>query len=199
MSDMGWWLTLTPPGSPAATVTALRGKGLFPEEETWWFAWRETAIQLPGILRAMAQLDEGWETLRIFSPRAELRWRRRGRELGCWLLLEEDPKEALGEWKEAWVSHEESGYRVRPSHRILWGRRMIMPGGRETRGEILFPRALAYDVPGDDPKQALVADVVLYLDAAGRLQTVRYARLRRMIPSPTHLPVEPYWEPEDER
>lgn len=198
MKGMGWWLTLSHPGSPSETVRALREKDLFPDGETWWFAWRGTEIQLPGVLREMARLGEGWETLRVFSPRAELRWRRRGRELGCWLLLEEDPREALKELKEAWVS-EESNYRVCPSHRILWGRRMTMPDGRETRGEILFPRELAYDVPGDDPKQALVADVVLYLDAAGRLQTVRYARLRRMFPSSKNLPAEPYWQPEDER
>lgn len=190
MTGEGWWLTFSPPGSPSQTVAVLQKKGLFPEKETWWFAWKEEEIRLPGILTDLGRLDEDWNTLRVFSPRAELRWGRRGKEMGCWLLMEEDPQAVLGELSE-WICAKVS-CRVQPSHRILWGRKMTMPGGRITRGEILFPRELAYDLPDDDPSQALVAEVVLYLDPEGRLQTVRYARLHHVPPSAQALPVRPY-------
>lgn len=191
MEGTGWWLTLSPSRKPSEVVAALRERGLFPDGETWWFAWRKEEIRLPGLLTDLAPLDEGWDALRVFSPRAELRWGRRGREWGCWLLLEESLEKALGDLNETWVIARAS-CPVGGSHRILWGRRMAMPGGRTTRGEILFPRELAYSVPGDDPGRALVADVVLYFDAEGRLQTARYARLRLVVPSADALPVEPY-------
>ena len=193
MSGEGWWLTLSPPGSPAQAVAALRERDLFPEGETWWFAWREEEVRLPGLLTDPASLDGPWDALRVFSPRAELRWSRRGRGWGCWLLLEEDPEAALGDLR-AWVRARAS-FRVQTSHRILWGRRMAMPDGRVSRGEILFPRELAYPLPDDDPAQALVADVVLYVDEEGRLQTARYARLYRRPPSARSLPVPPCGTP----
>lgn len=195
MNGEGWWLTLSPPESPSRVVEALHGKGLFPEGETWWFAWREEEIRLPGVLTDLQPLDGEWDTLRVFSPRAELRWGQRGKKRGCWLLLEENPDRVLGELSEAWIRAIAS-CRVQLSHRILWGRRMTIPGNRETRGEILFPRPLSYDVPDDDPRQALVADVVLYFDPEGRLQTARYVRLHRMFPSAHKLPVEPHGKQE---
>ncbi|RMF27537.1 MAG: hypothetical protein D6759_17510 [Chloroflexi bacterium] len=196
MSEQGWWLTLRPPTRPSQLLDSLRGLGLFPQEETWWFAWRETEIRLPGVLREPMDLDDGWEVLRVFSPQAELRLGRRGRGRGCWLLLEEGAEEVINRLPDGAVLQQMACW-VEPAHRILWGRKMVLPGRRTVRGEVIFPRELTYDLDGDRPERALVAEVQLYYDREGRLQTSRYVRLRLVEHEGfKRLPPRPYPAPD---
>ena len=195
MSEQGWWLTLRPPTRPSRLFVSLRELGLFPQEATWWFAWREREIRLPGVLRELAGLDDGWEVLRVFSPQAELRLGRRGRGKGCWLLLEDQAEAVINRWSDGEVLRQTACW-VEPSRRILWGRKMVLPGGRTVRGEVIFPRELAYDLDGDAPEQALVAEVRLYYDQERRLQTSRYVRLHLVRRKEFRkLPPQPYPTP----
>lgn len=69
-------------------VSELQGVGLFPDEESWWFAWREVEIKLPAQLRDINDLQTDWDVLHIFSRHAEFRQIRRGQRYQ-WLLLTE--------------------------------------------------------------------------------------------------------------
>ena len=177
MSGEGFWLTLHTDKSLSELVAALREEGLFPEDETWWFAWNGLEIKLPGILRELSELDRAWDVVRVFSPRAELRLARRGRGQGCWLLTEQAPVESIPGVEI--VSRAE--FVVEDGHRILWGQKLRLPDG-EARGEVIFPRVLDYDLGDDDLNKAWVADVKLYYDDAHRLQTVRYAGVHQVEP-----------------
>jgi hypothetical protein len=177
----GWWLTLRPPDKPASLVKTLQEAGLFPEGETWWFAWNATEIRLPGILDDPADVEGAWETVRVFSSRAELRFGRWGGKSGCWLLLEEDPQEALKDVPGLEVLSEVTPL-VENGVRVFWGKKLHRPDGTPFRGEVIFPRVLNYSLPDENLEEAWVADVMLYYDDEHRLQTVRYARLRQERP-----------------
>ena len=190
MSGKGFWLTLRTDKSLSELVAALREEGLFPKDETWWFAWNGLEIKLPGILRDFSELDRPWDVVRVFSPKAELRLARRGRGRGCWLLTEQEPVESIPGVEI--VSRAE--FAVEDGHRILWGQKLRLPDG-EARGEVIFPRKLEYDLGDDDLNKALVADVKLYYDRAHRLLAVRYVRIRRV--DPGEIKVEPFPKPEE--
>lgn len=70
-------------------VRELEDVGLFPKRESWWFAWKEVEIKLPGLLTDVNELPTDWDVLHIFSRRAEFRQIRRGRRYQ-WLLLTEE-------------------------------------------------------------------------------------------------------------
>jgi len=192
MSGKGFWLTLRTDKSLSELVAALREEGLFPEDETWWFAWNGLEIKLPGILRDFSELDKHWDVVRVFSLKAELRLARRGRSRGCWLLTEQTPPEGIPGVEIASVEK----YPVEEGHRILWGQKLRLPDG-EARGEVVFPRKLNYELDNDDLNKAWVADVKLYYDNAHRLQAVRYARLYQVVPGKTEeLKAQPFPRPE---
>jgi len=192
MSERGYWLTLSTDNPPAGILATLRERSLFPEGETWWFAWNGLEIKLPGILRDFSELDKSWDVVRVFSPKAELRLARRGRGRGCWLLTEQEPVESIPGVEI--VSRAE--FAVEDGHRILWGQKLRLPDG-ETRGEVMFPRKLNYELDNDDLNKAWVADVKLYYDSAHRLQAVRYARLYQVVPGKTkELKAQPFPRPE---
>jgi hypothetical protein len=180
MSKHGWWLTLRPPEQIGALVASLQEAGLLLPGRSWWFAWNALEMALPGPLSGDAELDADWETLRVFSERAELRVGRRGQGRGYWLLLEEEPRQRLEDLYTKWVVNEKE-YSVEKGHHLLAGQRLQLPGGAE-RGEILYPRALDYGVGKDELELALVAAVWNYYDAAHRLATVRYAALETAKP-----------------
>jgi len=190
MRGEGFWLTLRTDKSLSELVAALREEGLFPEDETRWFAWNGLEIKLPGILRDFSELDKSWDVVRVFSPRAELRLARRGRGRGCWLLTEQEPVESVPGVEI--VSRAE--FAVEDGHRILWGQKLRLPDG-EARGEVIFPRKLEYDLDDDDFNKALAADVKFYYDRAHRLLAVRYVRIRRV--DPGEIKVEPFPKPEE--
>ena len=194
MGEKGFWLTLQlqTGKAPSELVALLRERGVFPDGETWWFAWNGLEIKLPGILRELSELDRPWDVVRVFSPRAELRLARRGRTRGCWLLTEQEPVESVPGVEI--VSRAE--FVVEDGHRILWGQKLRLPDG-ETRGEVMFPRKLNYELDNDDLNKAWVADVKLYYDNAHRLQAVRYARLYQVVPGKTkELKAQPFPRPE---
>lgn len=158
----------------AHTLNALRTAGLLPADQSWWFAWREPDILLPQRLGDPTALPTDWDELRVFSPQVEFRQTRQGQSWRRLLLSERDDLPAgLNGWQRL-----EPAYRVTKGKRVLWGRRLRLPGG-ERRGEVRFPRPLDYDVVGEGPpyQQALVANVWLYHDAEARLHTARYASL----------------------
>lgn len=166
--------------APAETLGVLRQVGWLPEGQSWWCAWNELEILLPQRLGDPAALSTDWDELRVFSPQAEFRQVRRGTGWRCALLAETPAlPAALSGWQPLGTP-----YRVVSGLRVLWGRRLRLSGG-ETRGEVLFPRRLDYDVAGESPpydQKALVADVRMYYDAEARLQAVRYAGLRHLPP-----------------
>lgn len=98
----------------------------------------------------------------------------------------EAPQHGFG---HSWVESKQP-YEAILSHRIMWGNRLRKPvkegsGVEEARGEVTFPRPLAYDLAGEGTgnyDKALVADVRLYFDDEARLQTVRYMRIRHLPP-----------------
>lgn len=173
-------------------VAALRASGGLPDGETWWFAWHEPAIRLPGLLSDVAALPTDWDTLHLFSPVLEFRQLRRGAGWQ-WVLLSEAPlPDAIA---EVWVGL--GDYHAVPSRRILWGGRVTLPtaeGGVETgRGVVAFPRRLDYEVTGEAEyrDQALMAEVYLYLDEEVRQQSVRYRRLYHLPVGDPRAAVEP--------
>lgn len=196
MSGRGWWLTLRPPERVSELVAALQEVSLFPEGRTWWFAWNGLDIVLPGKVTDDADLDSDWDVVRVFSPQAELRVGRRGRGRGCWLLLEEDPQDALGDQYDAWVDDQAppATFAVEGGHHILAGVKLRLPDG-EKRGEIFYPRPLNYGIDDDDLEQALVAAVRAYYDNARRLATVRYASIESAALG--SIPVDPFPEPKE--
>lgn len=138
-------------------VTQLQAVGLFPKEKSWWFAWHEVDIQLPSRLRDINQLPTDWDVLHIFSPDAEFRQIRRGRNWQ-WLLLSEKGlpdelikprqnkaaeaagivgffKTSFGPTKKSESNDkrlpplwiEASKYNPIPSRRILWGNALHLP------------------------------------------------------------------------
>lgn len=161
----------------AEILNALQQTGWLPKEQSWWYAWSELEILLPQRLSDPVALPADWDELRVFSAQAEFRQVRHGRGWRQVLLAETaDVPAALSGWTLLGAP-----YRVASSLRILWGRRLRMPGG-EKRGEVLFPRPLEYDLAGEAAPydQAVAADVRLYYDAEARLQTTRYAGLRHL-------------------
>lgn len=176
------WGDSTRPPLPEL-VAGLRAAGSLPPGETWWFAWHEPAIRLPGRLNDLAELPADWDTLHLFSPQLEFRQVRRGAGWQ-WLLLSEAPlpDELASAWRRL------GSYPTVPSRRILWGGRLTLPtpdaGVVIGRGVVAFPRRLDYEVEGEAERtdQALMAEVQLYLDEEARQQSVRYKRLY-------HLPV----------
>ncbi|HIC92887.1 MAG TPA: hypothetical protein EYP09_01360 [Anaerolineae bacterium] len=190
MSERGYWLTLSTDEPLSGVLAALREKGLFPESQTWWFAWNGLEIKLPGILRDPSELDRPWDVVRVFSPKAELRLARRGHSRGCWLLTEQSPPENIPGVE---ITSRAEDIPVEDGHRILWGQRLRLPSG-DARGEVLFPRKLEYDLDDNDLSKALVADVKLYYDDAHRLLAVRYVTIRQV--DPGEIEAEPFPEPE---
>jgi hypothetical protein len=167
------WAGEEEPGLPALLAALQRARWL-PEGQSWWFGWCEQDIRLPQLLDDSAALPVDWDELRVFSSQAELRRLRRGnRWLNLLLCEHEDWARDVEGWALACSYPEVVG-----SHRILWGKALRLPGG-EVRGEVRFPRRLAYGVSAgpDQPKLAVVADVQHYLDGEARLRTFRYGRL----------------------
>jgi len=182
-----WADTSLPPLAEA--LNALREERWLPENETWWCAWNELEILLPQRLGDPAALPTDWDELRVFSGQVEFRQVRQGRGWRRALLAETDrlPSRLSG-WQAL-----DPPYWVVPSLRILWGRRLRTSAG-EQRGEVLFPRSLAYDLAGEVPpydQRAVVADVQLYYDAEARLRTTRYAGLRHLPPGADIARVQP--------
>ena len=173
MSTQGWWLTLRPPERVTELVAALQEIGLFPEGDTWWFAWDALDIVLPSLLTPGANVDGDWDVLRVFAERAELRVGRRAGGRGYWLLLEEKPETTLGHLYDTWVESKSTGYSVEEGSHVLAGVRLRLPDG-EKRGEIIYPRPLNYGIDDNDLEKALVAGVRAYYDDTYRLITVRY-------------------------
>ena len=170
------WAGAIPPAL-AEALNALQQTGWLPQAQSWWYAWNELEILLPQRLGDLAALPADWDELRVFSAQAEFRQVRQGRDRRQVLLAEtDDLPAALSGWTLLGAPCQ-----VTSSLRILWGRRLRMPGG-EKRGEVLFPRPLEYDLAGEAAPydQAVVADVRLYYDAEARLRTARYAGLRHL-------------------
>ena len=194
MKEQGWWLTLHPPERVSDLVLALRGIGLFSVDRTWWFAWNTLDIVLPSLLVEDAPLDRGWEVVRVFAKRAELRIGRRGMSRGCWLFLEENPQAVLGDLYKEWVEEINGDFVVEDGYRLLAGQKLRLPEG-DRRGEIIYPRPLDYGIGKDNLEQSLVASVWVYYDKAHRLVTVRYAGIKLV--KPGSIPVQPFPEPEE--
>lgn len=195
MSRTGWWLILQTAADPAEVLAGLRQQpGLFPEAESWWFAWHATDIALPQALTDPAPLQAAWDVVRVFSPQAELRVQRRGRQRDTWLLLETDEPAALDLTRfQAWQPGEAQSYSVEDGHHLLAGQKLNLLGA-EKRGELIYPRVLDYGVDEAEPGQTIVAEVRHYYDALHRLATTRYAALRPVTRG--SLPVARFEAPE---
>ncbi|RDV83582.1 hypothetical protein [Ammonifex thiophilus] len=142
---------------------------LWPVGETWWFGWNEGEIRLPTLLKGWREaLAEKWEVLRIFSPKAELRQERRGRQVVFSLLVEEEAYSALppelkgkGDW-----------FLVEKGYHLLAGEPR---GGRWVKTQ--YPRYLDYGVAGNDDAYVVVR-VYKYRDRENpSFSLVRYAGL----------------------
>ena len=195
MCMTGWWLTLHTPESVMSLVEGLQRIDLFPDSETYWFAWNELDIVLPGLLNKDDKLDDPWDVLRVFSKRAELRLGPRGNRRGCWLLMEEEPRSAFGDRYEPLVEQDADTYLVEGGHHILAGRKLRFPDG-EKRGETMYPRTLDYGIKEDDLKKALVASVRKYYDDFHRLLTVRYCEILLMPPGNESISFDRFPNPE---
>ena len=175
-----------------ATYQALFQQELFPEQETFWFAWREEEIKLPRILNDPSSATAlRWDVIRIFSPQAELRCQKRGRERQILLLLEDEAKvsqlvgtDGCGTLANFAVKQVGCFPRIENGRRILAGEKMEIGvaeeagiGKRSTRGVVIFPRELDYKGIKAAPEAALVAEVRQYFDEEKKLQGVRYCRI----------------------
>lgn len=196
MSQSGWWLTLRPPEQVSTLVTALQATEHL--DPCWWFAWNDLEMRLPGQLTQVSELDSDWEVLRIFSPQVELRLGPVGQQRGCWLLLEQDPQQALSQsFYQSWVIGEVDNFRVEASYHLLAGEQLKLPQGIQ-RGQVSYPRPLDYQFGSNmsDLDKIIVAEVRKYYDATNRLSTVRYAGLELREPGPNSLNVQPLPTPE---
>lgn len=166
-------------------------QGLFHDLETFWFAWREEEIRLPGTLEDIAlATDRSWDVIRIFSSRAELRRQKRGKEDQILLLLENEARisqleKALAGLK---ISHVSSFPFCLEGRRILAGTKMEIGVTKEdgvvkhtTRGVVAFPRELDYKGIKAEPEEAIVADVHQYFDDEKKLRYVRYCRIHSVV------------------
>jgi len=180
MTAQGWWLTLHIPKRIVDLVMDLQKAAIFPKDQTWWFAWNTLNIALPSLLQNATDLEREWDALRVFSSRAELRFGRRGQGWGCWLLLEEQPREVMRDLYSR-VREAVEVHIVEADHHVLAGQKLRF-AHEEKRGEIVYPRLLEYGVPDDNLSQALVVRVKAYYDSAYRLMTMRYAEIEGRTP-----------------
>jgi uncharacterized protein YajQ (UPF0234 family) len=198
--DKGFILSLTAKENVAnpfnAAYQVLSQQELFSEQETFWFAWREEEIKLPSILQDLSlATDTRWDVIRIFSPKAELRFQKRGREQQILLLLEDETK--VSQLENTLADFIVKRVRCFPQSeggkRILAGEKMKLGVSNETgiekrttRGVVIFPRELEYKGITADIEEALVAEVREYFDHEKRLQCVRYCRICSH-PGPTEV------------
>jgi hypothetical protein len=141
------------------------------QEGAQWFGWCETDFRLPRPLDDEA-FDPCWDAVRVFSPIAELRAQRRGKQRLV-LLLTED--KALADSLTRNFETTKRRFIAQPGCRILVGLKPDKPVGHNPNAliEVMFPRELDYGISAEQGER-LVADVRCYFDDENRLHFVRY-------------------------
>lgn len=161
--------------TPLEMAKALERVGAF-QGERWYFCWSETDIVLPSICVDFDKLfSQKWETLRIFSEFAELRWENCGEGHILLVLCEDEGRRMLGEEVGIGITNEKC-FTVEKGKRILAGKEM-KTSGKRVRGKVSYPRVLNYGID-DHPKKVLMADVNYYLNSQQMRRFVRYKGLR---------------------
>lgn len=145
---------------------------LFSSGQVWWFGWHPLSLALPQPFTAQS-LDsikqEPWETVRIFSEKAEARLVSRAGQSHLVLLTEEPIEEAS--WRL------DGQYEVEDAVRVLRGEPPKSAGGAtQDLLEIAFPRFFNY-VIGVPQNHVVIALVKHYRDSEWRLQYTRYCQV----------------------
>lgn len=159
-----------PPGDFESIFISLKSDFFSHDEYLWWCGWHLNRMEVPRRLN-----DEGraviteewseWETLRVFSPAAELRFTRRAGNLIC-LLLTESESTPIG-----WCNS--GDFDIVETHRVLIGEPPKSNIPTEHLLEITYPRSFNYGVTLNR-NQVVCLLVKEYLDHVGRLTYSRY-------------------------
>lgn len=160
-----------------AVYSSLQPK-LFSSGQVWWFGWHPLRLELPQPFTAQS-LDsikqEPWETVRIFSEKAEVRLVSRAGQSHLVLLTEESIEEAS--WRL------DGQYEVEDTVRVLRGEPPKTAGGAtQELLEIAFPRSFNYGIAvpqnhEDHDSKVVIAHVKHYRDSEWRLQYTRYCQV----------------------
>ncbi|MDZ7373985.1 MAG: hypothetical protein ONB23_08425 [candidate division KSB1 bacterium] len=181
MSERGYRYLLDPRIPCTELLAQLKEAGLFPSGESWWFAWNAVELVLPSVWDGPTDVRGEWAHFRLFSPKAELRLSVRMAWLSASLLTEQFPPAPT--WSSLCVGEPED-FEVRPSRRVLLGKRMTMADS-EVRGEVWLPRPLTYGIP-DQLDKAMTVHVLEYRREAAWAAT-RYCRLEFVAPGSWRL------------
>lgn len=170
--EKGYVYVLEQGGSDYGAVYSSLQPRLFSSGQVWWFGWHPLRLELPQPFTAQS-LDsikqEPWETVRIFSEKAEVRLVNRAGQSHLVLLTEAEDRQPG--WSQV------CSYEVETTYRVLLGEPPKAAGGAtQELLEIAFPRSFNYGIAVPQ-NHVVIAHVKHYRDSEWRLQYTRYCQV----------------------